>query len=115
MKTLCLFIILAALAKLGWESLIFRHLKKRAPKHALRKSALLLVRDLVVPTNLRYALGVIGGVLIPLMMLGPNSVVTVNTLFAALVFGCSFLSEMLERVLYFKAVVALKMPGGLSA
>jgi DMSO reductase anchor subunit len=115
MKTLCACVALAALLKMGLEAFVFRHLRKRAPVHPLKKSALLMARDLVVPTNMRYLCGVIGGVLLPLLTMGPNAVMSVNVIFAAAIFSFSLLSELLERVLFFKAVVALKMPGGTAA
>ncbi len=116
LKVFCACIIASALAKMGWETLLFRHIKRKS-KHPLRKSAVLLVRDLGVATTHRFAFGLAGGVFVPLLLLLPHSGAGagMNVLFAAFIFGSSFLSELLERMLYFKAVVALKMPGGLSA
>ncbi|HLX61333.1 MAG TPA: DmsC/YnfH family molybdoenzyme membrane anchor subunit [Planctomycetota bacterium] len=111
-KPVCAAIAALALFKMLHEGLIFRHLRKRAPYHPLKKSALLMVRELVLPMNLRFTLGAIGGVILPLMLLGPGNRPGVALSFAAAVCAFTLLTELLERSLFFRAVVALKMPGG---
>ena len=114
-KQICGAIMGVAVFKLLYEALIFRHLRKFAPHHPLKKSALLMARDLVVATNMRFTLGVIGGLILPLMMMGPGMSGAVALFFTAAICAFSLLAELLERYLFFRAVVALKMPGGSAA
>ena len=114
-RPLCAALAGAAVLKMVYEAQIFRHLKKFAPPHPLKKSALLMARDLVLATNLRFTLGVIGGFILPLMLMGPIAHSGIALFFAAASGGTLLISELLERYLYFRAVVALKMPGGMAA
>ena len=71
-----------------------------------------MVRELAVPTKLRFLLGILGGVILPVVTLA-YSVDRGATLFLALAVGTlSLMAEGFERYLFFRAVVALKMPGG---
>jgi len=116
--TLCRTLIVVATAKLVWEAAIFRHLlfRRNTP---LRRSALLLSRDLSSLTLARFALGLLGGVLMPAMLLGQFAsatngqgqvqfVLTTGVLFLACLAG-----ELLERYLFFAACAAPRMPGGI--
>jgi Fe-S-cluster-containing dehydrogenase component/DMSO reductase anchor subunit len=116
--TLCRTLIALALVKLIWEAAIFRHLlfRRNTP---LRRSAVLLSRELSSLTLARIALGLLGGVLMPAMLLGQYAsassesgqvqfVLTTGLLFAACLAG-----ELLERYLFFAACAAPRMPGGI--
>lgn len=116
--TFCQTLIVIALAKLVWEASIFRHLLLRR-NTPLRRSALLLSRELSNYTLARFALGLLGGVLMPAMLLGqilaaPSQsnqlqfLATTGLLFVACLAG-----ELLERYLFFAACVAPRMPGGI--
>ena len=103
-----LYAALAALAfvKLTIEALIFRKLFARGTYSLQRKSAILLARDLGAVTCIRFGLGLAGGILLPLAML-----VRSNVVLAIAVAALTIAGELLERYLFFRAVVALKMPG----
>jgi formate dehydrogenase iron-sulfur subunit len=116
--TLCRTLIVIAVIKLVWEAAIFRHLLVRR-NTPLRRSALLMSRDLSSFTLARFALGLLGGILMPAMLLGQNLpgpselgqvqfVLTMGLLFAACLMG-----ELLERYLFFAACAAPRMPGGI--
>jgi formate dehydrogenase iron-sulfur subunit len=116
--TFCQTLIVIALVKLAWEASIFRHLlfRRNTP---LRRSALLLSRELSNYTLARFAAGLLGGVLMPAMLLRQilatptesgqlQFVATAGLLFAACLGG-----ELLERYLFFAACAAPRMPGGI--
>ena len=115
---LCRTLIFVAIVKLAWEGAIFRHLlfPRNTP---LRRSALLLSRDLSSLTLARFALGLLGGVLMPAMLLGqyattsrgPGQVQFVLT--TGLLFLACLAGELLERYLFFAACAAPRMPGGI--
>jgi DMSO reductase anchor subunit/ferredoxin len=116
--TLCRTLILVALVKLAWEGAIFRHLlfRRNTP---LRRSALLLSRDLSSLTLARFALGLLGGVLMPAMLLGQYATASRETapvqfvLMTGLLFLACLAGELLERYLFFAACAAPRMPGGI--
>lgn len=116
--SLCRGLIAVALMKLVWEATIFRHLMFRR-NTPLRRSALLLCRDLSSPTLARFALGMLGGVLMPAIMLGQVSTTSsppdhVEFVFATgLLFVACLAGELLERYLFFAACAAPRMPGGI--
>jgi formate dehydrogenase iron-sulfur subunit len=116
--TLCRTLILLSIVKLVWEAAIFRHLlfQRNTP---LRRSAILLSRDLSSLTLARFALGILGGVLMPAMLLsqfasaasGPGQIQFVLTT-GLLVLAC-LAGELVERYLFFAACAAPRMPGGI--
>ena len=85
----------------------------------LKRSALLLTRELSSVTLARFALGLLGGVLMPLLLLDAAArrrraracvqfAATTGLLFVACLAG-----ELLERYLFFAACAAPRMPGGI--
>ena len=113
-RWLCHGIVCVAVAKLLYEASLFRHLasKQATP---LNRSARLMVGELGVWSRGRFAAGVIGGIILPLMMLNQPADVpgaTLATLGLAS-FGLSLIGETLERTLFFTAAVAPRMPGAL--
>jgi Fe-S-cluster-containing dehydrogenase component/DMSO reductase anchor subunit len=109
-------LILTAACKVLFEASLFAHLRSKQMS-PLKRSALLMMGDLARGTKWRFALGVVGGILLPALWLGradpsaPAPIllhVVVIGQFAVLLAG-----EMLERYLFFSAVVASRMPGGL--
>ena len=114
---LCGWLLVIGLAKLGFESLVFVHLQKR--QHApLKRTALLLTTELSMTTFKRYFFGFVGIVALPCLLMSESVVRSENgfhTLFIALAVGLMFvvllIGEMTERYLFFRAVVAPKMPG----
>lgn len=116
-KPLFTTLVTATLLKLVYEAAVFRHLRSRSHT-PMRRSATLMIGELHQVTVARYLLGLFGGVAIPtlLMASGPQAVST-----AALFVGVvaiiimTVVGELLERYLFFTAVIAPKMPGGLGA
>lgn len=78
--------------------------------HFRTKSALLMLKPLRPWTAARFTCGMLGLLALPLQVIGSASPVTPSIALAGL--GLLAAGEFCERVLYFKAVVALKMPGG---
>lgn len=107
-------LIAAISAKLWFEARLVRGYA-RSELSSLRKTALLLGGPLGRPAGLRRLLGVVGGVILP--ALAVMEVATANPGAAAadsvLALAVSIAGEMVERYLFFSAVVRLKMPGGL--
>jgi DMSO reductase anchor subunit len=111
---LCAVLVTASLVKLAWELSFFAHLhwEDLSP---MKRSALLMSGELRHATIARFLCGILGGILFPIFLLcsGPTSLISPASV--VLVAGGSFLlcllGELLERYLFFAAVVAPKMPG----
>ena len=65
--TICWTLMIVACAKLGWEATVFRHLLSRTMT-PLKRSALLMIRDLANLTVARFALGTLGGIFVPALL-----------------------------------------------
>jgi formate dehydrogenase iron-sulfur subunit len=114
---LCRTLITLTIVKLAWEASIFRHLLlgRMTP---LKRSAVLHMHELSSVTLARFALALLGGVLMPLFLLSQlptlssanlvQFTATTGLLFVACVAG-----ELLERYLFFTACAAPRMPGGI--
>jgi formate dehydrogenase iron-sulfur subunit len=115
-KTLCGCLVCVAAGKLLFESLIFVSLRQRQPT-PLRRTAQLMTGELGLVTMQRFFFGVIGGVMLPGLLLLENRVAPGG--YSPIFIVCSvvlivtvlLLGELLERYLFFTAVVAPKMPG----
>ncbi len=113
-----LFVILIAglsTVKMLWEAMIFYFLKKD-DGNFFKKTAILMARPLKKYTVARFAAGICGGVILPLMIFnveinGPRASLFLAG-FSFVMFVSLLVGEMLERYLFFRAVVSLKMPGG---
>ena len=102
----------AILVKLGWEASIFRHLRV-GKSFAVKQTALLMSKDLAEITTARFLLGATGGVLLPLAFLVRQPAPGLATLGVTVgVMAFTLLGEVLERYLFFSAVVPERMPGG---
>jgi formate dehydrogenase iron-sulfur subunit len=114
---LCLALMAVAAAKLFLEALIFLHL--RQPRHTpLKRTAQLMAGELGLTTLKRFFFGLVGGVALPGLLLAERGLTTERGFHPAFVALTALLStgllaagELLERYLFFKAVVAPKMPG----
>ena len=108
-------LIVVTLAKLGLERRISAHLvdEEAVGQTPLNKTARLLANDLNGFVRARIALGAIGGVVLPLIMLAQveSEVSLLATVSAVLCVA----GEFLERYLFFTAVVTQKMPGGVAS
>lgn len=103
--------------KLGVEHRIFGHLADEETEATtpLSKTALLLTGDLGEIARIRVACGILGGWLLPLLVAMCGSGTTPAASFAMAMFGLCMLGELMERYLFFRAVVPQKMPGGVAA
>jgi DMSO reductase anchor subunit len=115
---ICWMLLAATAAKLAWEAALFRHLLSRTMT-PLKRSGVLMLRDLASFAVARFALGALGGIVAPALLLrqlsagalesgGPELVIC-----TVLLFGASLAGELLERYLFFAAVAAPRMPGGI--
>jgi hypothetical protein len=116
---LCVALIGAMAIKLLSEAAVFWWLNARTFT-PLRRTALLMTGDLARATNARFLVGWIGGIVLPVMCVlfwsgsaGPSARLTFTVVVALLVLN--LIGELLERYLFFSAVVAPKMPGAPTA
>jgi Fe-S-cluster-containing dehydrogenase component/DMSO reductase anchor subunit len=114
---LCRTLLALAIAKLAWEAAIFRHLLF-ARMTPLKRSALLHTRELSNVALARFALGLLGGLVMPAMLLGVLPTLSSSNVapFAAitgLLFTANLAGELLERYLFFAACAAPRMPGAI--
>ncbi len=111
------WLILLATAKLALELSVFRHLRQK--QHTpLKRTALLLLGELGHVAVQRFFFAVVGGILLPAILLaeahvaGPAGYSPWFVLIAAaLMFIVLLVGELMERYLFFAAVIAPKMPG----
>jgi Fe-S-cluster-containing dehydrogenase component/DMSO reductase anchor subunit len=113
----CRALIGLTVAKLAWEAAIFRHLAL-ARMTPLKRSAWLLTHELSSVTLARFALGLLGGVLMPLFLLSElPTASTANviqfTATTGLLFAACLAGELLERYLFFTACASPRMPGAI--
>jgi formate dehydrogenase iron-sulfur subunit len=104
------FILLVATGKLLWELSVYRHLHDSGWT-TMKRTALLMSGPLKFQAVARFVCGTIGGIVLPL--LGLLGLVNVGTALGTLVFLLS--GELLERYLFFTAVIPPKMPGGIAS
>ncbi len=111
---LCKALILVTSAKLVFECTIFSHLRERSFT-SLKRTAQLMTGDLKPVTLQRFVFGVIGGILIPAIMIAQHELFSTSQIAACLstllMFSLLTAGEVMERYLFFTAVVAPKMPG----
>jgi DMSO reductase anchor subunit len=114
--TLVQALLIAMTAKLSFEVSIFRHLFTRR-NSPLKRSAGLLIGPLSNSTFARFALGLLGGIVMSLFLLDSlrssdteslTLIIPVGMLFLACLLG-----EVTERYQFFAACAALRMPGRL--
>jgi DMSO reductase anchor subunit len=108
---LAVLVIGAAVVKLAFEHRIFRRLldEETPGLEPLSKTARLLVGELGLFTRARLACGLIGGMVLPALYL-----LTPGTTLAVAALALCVTGELLERYLFFTAVVTRKMPGALA-
>lgn len=113
-QSLAVSFAITTAAKLIFEASIFRHLLDKQ-QGDLKRTALLMTRDLRDVTSWRFLLGGVGGVILPglLVLTGtvPEVVSSLLVCFVALLLTLS--GELLERTLFFTAVSAPRMPGAI--
>jgi Fe-S-cluster-containing dehydrogenase component/DMSO reductase anchor subunit len=100
--------------KLAVEAMFFRHL--RFGERSLRQTARLMIGELAEISTARFLVGMIGGVLLPIGFLIQRPAPGIATLGVTTgVMAFTLLGELLERHLFFTAVVPPRMPGGFEA
>jgi DMSO reductase anchor subunit len=115
---LCQTLIGLTAVKLIWEASIFRHLLLRRMT-PLQRSALLLSHELSNTTMARFALGMLGGLLMPALLsrragaISNSAELVQFAATAGLLFIACLAGELLERYLFFAACAAPRMPGGI--
>ena len=115
---LCWTLLALTTTKLAWEGAILRHLwpRKMTP---LKRSALLMMGDLSNVTLARFALGLLGGAILPTMLaadaakLSDGAGLIQFVVVTGLMFSACLAGELLERYLFFAACAAPQMPGGI--
>jgi formate dehydrogenase iron-sulfur subunit len=105
---LCGFIAAVTTAKLLWELAVFTHLHD-AGWTDMKRTAILMSGELKREAVGRFVCGAVGGIILP--VLGLFGVRNVGTALGIL--GLLLLGELLERYLFFTAVIPPKMPGGI--
>jgi DMSO reductase anchor subunit len=113
----CTIIAGFSLLKIALALLTLRHLRDRQ-QTPMKRTARLAIGPLRLPVVARLVLAAIGGVALPLMASGTiarGNVTTPLLIVVAVSFAMTLASELLERYLFFTAVVAPKMPGGLGS
>ncbi len=105
---------LLTLIKLAGEASVFFHLQDRQ-QGDLKRTALLLWGDLRTLTQFRFLLGVLGGMLLPLALLTGLAPSHSGQALAGSFLGliCLLAGEWIERMTFFSALSAPRMPGGL--
>lgn len=113
-KDLAAPLAFATTLKLAYETSIFFHLFDKQ-QGDLKRSALLMFRELRGLTMTRYGLGLLGGVALPLLLLRlPAEPTSAWPLVLSLVvLATSLAGELCERTLFFMAMSAPRMPGGI--
>ena len=116
-RLLCLALAIVCGAKLLFEAAVLRHLADRQHT-SQRKTARVLVGPLARVTVGRFVIGLLGGVVLPLLLaLDAGNPVSHGALRLSLpaviaVFILTLAGELMERYLFFAAAVPSKMPGG---
>jgi formate dehydrogenase iron-sulfur subunit len=110
-------LVAAALVKLAVEALVLTHLRDK--QHTpLKRTALLLTGELASMAVRRVSAGVLGGIVLPGLLLAEVGPTGCRGAFTGVVMGLvlafTLLGELLERHLFFTAAVAPKMPGAMA-
>jgi DMSO reductase anchor subunit len=112
--TLAGYFVIASALKLVYEASMFHHLWDKQ-QGDLKRTAILMKRDLKDITIWRFISGGVGGILIPGLLLlsgaSPGAGSTLALSLVALLFALA--GEFLERTLFFTAVSAPRMPGAI--
>ncbi len=102
-------IVMAVMMKLVLEILTLRHVTDRSFT-SLKKTALLVTGKFQLAAFIHLFCLVLGGLGLPLLL--AMNAFSSPTLAAALGFSVLLVAELIERFLFFTAVVAPRMPGG---
>lgn len=107
-------VVVMSIGKLGAEVSLLRH-RRDSTFTDLRRTAMLLTDQLRAVTAWRFALGVVGGVVAPLVVLAclasPQPAVLAATIVAFAMLVALIGGELCERWQFFTAVTSPRMPG----
>lgn len=115
---LCGALVSLSLLKVLWDAAIFRHLWHRRMT-PLKRSALLMTGDMSNVTLARFALGLLGGVILPAILVAnvargaEDAGLLQFIVLTGLMFAACLTAELLERYLFFATCAAPQMPGGI--
>jgi formate dehydrogenase iron-sulfur subunit len=116
-RPLAIALMCATAVKLSWEGAFFRHLLSGTASD-LKRTAMLLSGDLGRSTWRRFAFGVLGGLVLPAVVLMLSASASTPTGVWALLAGAALLAvvagEFTERSQFFRALVTPRMPGDLA-
>jgi DMSO reductase anchor subunit len=110
-RALLWFVIAGSAIKLAVEASALLRVRDRR-RSALKRMALVMLGDLAPLTRARFACGVAGGLVLPLVGLGVLDAGATRALSVA-VLATLLAGELLERTLFFRAAPASRMPGAL--
>lgn len=111
-------LLFASVAKLMFEASIFRYLTVRSTP-PLKRSAKLMIGPLVRSTMARFAFGIVGGIALPWVLMNQLNApgATMEGVSMMVIVGLILLAngmgETLERLQFFAAVAAPRMPGNI--
>lgn len=111
--TLVRLLVVGTIAKLLVELKILATLRERVPS-AQQRSAGLLVGALRPVLLTRISLGLVGGLLLPMLWVNSNGATSFSVILGIGVAVTLTAAELAERYLFFSAVIANRMPGGLT-
>ncbi len=117
-QSLCKMLMLVVALKLLFETAILARLKQRRFT-PLKRTALLLTGELSMTNMLRYFFGIMGGLVLPLVLLADKATAFGENAYQPLFMGfvivlitlLLLIGELIERYLFFAASVAPSMPG----
>jgi len=104
---------LLMLAKLAVERSIYRH-RSAEPPTDLSRTVMLLDGVLRPLASTRTALGLVGGVGLPLLLVVLAPASTIGTFLGVTILAVLVLGELCERALFFRAMASMRMPGGVA-
>jgi formate dehydrogenase iron-sulfur subunit len=112
---LCWLLMALSGFKLLGEATVLLHLYDRKLGE-LKRTAMLLRGQLAKQFVVRLAAGAVGGILLPLLLIGSMAQLSSvgELVFLTASFASLLLGEVLERMLFFKALSAPKMPGAVA-
>lgn len=111
-RALLWLIVLASGTKLLWEGA--QLFSVRDPRHTVHKRmAKVMLGDLGLTTTVRFCCGLVGGVLLPWVSLGSSWSRDSGAALVTIAAVVLLVGELAERLLFFGAAPASRMPGGL--
>ncbi len=104
-------LIVFSAGKMLVEASLFSHGREKEMS-PLKKSALLMAGPLRAWTSQRFVYGILGGIVLPVVLVAGQDYLAPAWILVLVwgIVGLSVAAEMMERYLFFRAVIPLKMP-----